>query len=153
MFSFFNERKALKPKAVCAITGNPAKYFDPLTEEYYSSMESFKILRERHYQKEEDSLLFRIQTLSDLASLKKERLKKIVLSHEQTASEGGIIEAASKYGLLKSENYEFERRPGPPRNYSRKKETCVETGMIEEITSEIIVINKRFLKFKDHLLI
>jgi len=48
---------------------------------HYSNIESFKIIREKYFQKEEDNLLFRIQTLSDLASQKKERLKKFILTN------------------------------------------------------------------------
>jgi hypothetical protein len=48
---------------------------------HYSNIESFKIIREKYFQKEEDNLLFRIQTLSDLASQKKERLKKLILTN------------------------------------------------------------------------
>ena len=57
-----------KKEKICIITGKPAKYFDPLTKNYYATVEAFKILRERYFQKEEDCLLFKIQTLSDLAS-------------------------------------------------------------------------------------
>ena len=76
-FRIFNNlnKKPIKDKKekLCAITGKPAKYFDPLTKNYYSTVEAFKILRERYYQKEEDCLLFKIQTLSDLASQKKRK--------------------------------------------------------------------------------
>ena len=83
IFQFFNKKPPNKEKKLCAITGKPAKYYDPLTKSYYSSIDSFKLLRERYFQKEEDGLLFRIQTLSDLASQKKERLKKMILVDEQ----------------------------------------------------------------------
>jgi vacuolar protein sorting-associated protein 72 len=102
---------------VCSITGQPAKYYDPLTKQYYSSIESFKIIRERYFQKEEDGLLFRIQTLSDLASQKKERLKKLLLSNESTTmnhkfdknsssnsvinNSKNFINIINKYGILK----------------------------------------------------
>jgi hypothetical protein len=83
IFQYFNKKPFNKEKKLCAITGKPAKYYDPLTKSYYSSIDSFKLLRERYFQKEEDGLLFRIQTLSDLASQKKERLKKMILVDEQ----------------------------------------------------------------------
>jgi hypothetical protein len=38
-----------KKEKLCAITGKPAKYFDPLTKNYYSTIDAFKILRERYY--------------------------------------------------------------------------------------------------------
>ncbi|XP_953095.1 uncharacterized protein TA08405 [Theileria annulata] len=38
-----------KPK--CAITGQEAKYFDPLTKKYYSSVEAFKMLRVQYDEK------------------------------------------------------------------------------------------------------
>ena len=72
-----------KKEKICIITGKPAKYFDPLTKNYYSTIEAFKILRERYFQKEEDCLLFKIQTLSDLASQKKERLKKMIMQESE----------------------------------------------------------------------
>ena len=72
-----------KKEKICIITGKPAKYFDPLTKNYYSTIEAFKILRERYFQKEEDCLLFKIQTLSDLASQKKERLKKMIMQENE----------------------------------------------------------------------
>ena len=72
-----------KKEKICIITGKPAKYFDPLTKNYYSTIEAFKILRERYFQKEEDCLLFKIQTLSDLASQKKERLKKMIMQETE----------------------------------------------------------------------
>ena len=50
---------------------------------YYATVEAFKILRERYFQKEEDCLLFKIQTLSDLASQKKERLKKMIMQESE----------------------------------------------------------------------
>ena len=74
-----------KKEKICIITGKPAKYFDPLTKNYYSTIEAFKILRERYFQKEEDCLLFKIQTLSDLASQKKERLKKMIMQESENA--------------------------------------------------------------------
>jgi len=72
-----------KKEKICIITGKPAKYFDPLTKNYYATVEAFKILRERYFQKEEDCLLFKIQTLSDLASQKKERLKKMIMQESE----------------------------------------------------------------------
>lgn len=84
MFSYFNTKSEIKEKKMCAITGQPAKYYDPLTKSYYASVEAFKLLREKYYQKEEEGLLFRIQTLSDLASQKKERLKKMILTEDST---------------------------------------------------------------------
>ena len=81
LFNNLNKKPIIdKKEKVCAITGKPAKYFDPVTKNYYSTIDAFKILRERYYQKEEDCLLFKIQTLSDLASQKKERLKKMLIT-------------------------------------------------------------------------
>ena len=45
-----------KKEKICIITGKPAKYFDPLTKNYYSTIEAFKILRERYFQKEEEKM-------------------------------------------------------------------------------------------------
>ena len=84
LFASMN-KKPIKDKKekICIITGKPAKYFDPLTKNYYATVEAFKILRERYFQKEEDCLLFKIQTLSDLASQKKERLKKMIMQESE----------------------------------------------------------------------
>lgn len=82
IFQSFQTNQTYKEKNnKCVITGNKAKYFDPLTSMHYSNIESFKIIREKYFQKEEDNLLFKIQTLSDLASQKKERLKKLILTN------------------------------------------------------------------------
>lgn len=46
-------------KTVCAVTGLPAKYIDPLTQSPYATVEAFKIIRERYKQQkrqEEDEL-------------------------------------------------------------------------------------------------
>ncbi len=103
-----------KTKSLCVVTGLPAKYFDPLTRQPYASMDAFKLLRERYFQKEEDTLLFRIQTLSDLASQKKEKLKKILLSDssnkDNTSSSKNILNIMNKYGILKNETSDIERK-------------------------------------------
>ncbi|XP_077289801.1 vacuolar protein sorting-associated protein YL-1 isoform X2 [Arctopsyche grandis] len=49
--SAFPVSKRPKPKSkMCAVTKLPAKYFDPVTNLPYSSIEAFKILREAYYQ-------------------------------------------------------------------------------------------------------
>lgn len=112
LFENFNIHGTTKEKKVCAITGQPAKYFDPLTKLYYANIDSFKIIRERYFQKEEDSLLFRIQTLSDFASQKKEKLKKILLTDGDSASNSNknIINMVNKYGILKSETIDLDNK-------------------------------------------
>lgn len=98
---------------VCVITNLPAKYFDPLTKQYYANKEAFKVIRERYFQKEEDNLLFRIQTLSDLASQKKEKLKKLLLSEGEGISGNSsknLINMVSKYGILKSDPTDFDKK-------------------------------------------
>jgi len=105
----------IKEKKLCIITGQPAKYFDPLTKQPYADKEAFKILRERYFQKEEDSLLFRIQTLSDLASQKKEKLKKIILSEGNASKDNAtttknILNMVNRYGILKSDGGDIEKK-------------------------------------------
>jgi hypothetical protein len=107
-------------RKLCPITGEPAKYFDPLTKQPYANKEAFKVLREKYFQKEEDSLLFRIQTLSDLASQKKEKLKKLLLqeggsggsstNNPNTSTNINLINMVNKYGILKSEGSELEKK-------------------------------------------
>lgn len=114
IFDNFNRKIEPKESKLCVVTNQPAKYFDPLTKQHYSSIESFKIIRERYFQKEEDGLLFRIQTLSDLASQKKEKLKKILLSvdnsHLNVTSTKNMMNMIHKYGILKNDNIEMEKK-------------------------------------------
>ena len=118
IFDNFNKKQDIKLVPTCSVSGEKAKYYDPITKQYYSNIENFKILRERYFQKEEDSLLFRIQTLSDLTSQKKERLKKMILSNCQTsifinaaeeATNKSILSLVNKYGNLK-EGDELEKK-------------------------------------------
>lgn len=116
IFSNFNKKPEKKKESfICPITGLPAKYFDPISKQHYANIDSFKIIRERYFQKEEDSLLFRIQTLSDLASQKKEKLKKLILynssstNRDQNAAKN-LISMVNKYGILKNENNEIEKK-------------------------------------------
>lgn len=51
---------------LCPISGKPAKYRDPLTQQPYADKEAFKIIREKYFQKEEDKLIVRISVLTDL---------------------------------------------------------------------------------------
>ena len=109
IFSKFKTNETYKTKNnLCVVTGQSAKYFDPLTQQYYLNIESFKIIREKYFQKEEESLLFRIQTLSDLASQKKEKLRKILLSSGN--SNKGFMDVINKIGIIKSDPIDFEKR-------------------------------------------
>ncbi len=112
--NFSRAPQTQKPKSLCVVTGLPAKYFDPLSKQPYANKEAFKLLRERYFQKEEDSLLFRIQTLSDLASQKKEKLKKILLTEnsnkENPVSSKNILNIMNKYGILKNEPTDIEKK-------------------------------------------
>jgi vacuolar protein sorting-associated protein 72 len=112
IFENFNKKSEPKEKKTCVITGLPAKYYDPLTKQHYSNIESFKIMRERYFQKEEDSLLFRIQTLSDFASQKKEKIKKLILSNENGTSEASknLLNMVNRYGILRSDNEYFDKK-------------------------------------------
>lgn len=120
IFKGFETTQTYKDKNnLCAVTGEKAKYFDPLTGQHYSTIEAFKILREKYFQKEEDSLLFRIQTLSDLASQKKEKLKKLLISNQSNSSNSGInglnsgkniMELMNKIGIMKSEPIDLEKK-------------------------------------------
>jgi len=62
--------------ALCAITGAPARYRDPLTQLPYADKEAFKIIRERYFQKEEDKLIVRISVLTDLLAQKRDKLRR-----------------------------------------------------------------------------
>jgi vacuolar protein sorting-associated protein 72 len=47
--SVFNLQPTPYPKPlVCAVTGKPAKYIDPLTKKPYAGIEEFKILQKEH---------------------------------------------------------------------------------------------------------
>lgn len=58
------------------VTGQPARYKDPITGQPYATLEAFKILREKFFQKEEERLFERIQALSEMLQQKKERLRR-----------------------------------------------------------------------------
>ena len=170
IFQFFNKKPPNKEKKLCAITGKPAKYYDPLTKSYYSSIDSFKLLRERYFQKEEDGLLFRIQTLSDLASQKKERLKKMILVEDsnnpinnsnvnnynnnslqqikQNIKDSAILNIVNKYGILRKEGGDFEKKSIIHRVYNRNRENCVESGMLLEANKIKLIISKKIFKDK-----
>ena len=199
LFSNFNKKpQKEKKEKICIITGNPAKYFDPLTKNYYSTIEAFKILRERYFQKEEDCLLFKIQTLSDLASQKKERLKKMIMqesekpqidyginnpdsninlninmtnkktnsikidSETMTIEDqddntennklGGInstlLKMIDKFGLLRKDGGNDEKKVISHRIYNRNRENCVESGMLLEANKYKLIISKKIFKDK-----
>ena len=185
-----------KKEKLCAITGKPAKYFDPLTKNYYSTVEAFKILRERYYQKEEDCLLFKIQTLSDLASQKKERLKKMIMQDNDKPKEqveyvfnnngnnslsmnknnnaikidnetltieeidenkngnkficgnSALLKMINKFGLLKNDGANEEKKVINHRIYNRNRENCVESGMLLEANKVKLIISKKIFKDK-----
>jgi mRNA-degrading endonuclease HigB of HigAB toxin-antitoxin module len=111
IFNSFQNKQQYKDKnTVCAITGQKAKYFDPLTGQYYCNKEAFKAIREKYFQKEEDNLLFRIQTLSDLASQKKEKLKKMLLNPSVMSQKKSMLDIVSKIGIMKSDPIELEKK-------------------------------------------
>lgn len=60
----------------CVITGKLAKYKDPLTQQPYSDKESFKIIREKFFQKEEEKAFMRMQILNDMLAQKKDKLRR-----------------------------------------------------------------------------
>lgn len=113
IFDNFNYNpQTIKEQPKSVISGEPAKYFDPLTKSYYNNIAEFKLIREQYFQKEEDNLLFRIQTLSDLASQKKEKLKKLVFSSTfNQNNSGNLINIVNKYNILKSDAAETDRKP------------------------------------------
>ena len=173
VFAFFNTKPKEKEIKKCAITGEPAKYYDPLTKSYYSSMDAFKLLREKYFQKEEDGLLFRIQTLSDLASQKKERVKKMIWidntntinaisssnnnNHQSSIEQikqgmretntNAIMNIVNKYGIWRADG-DNEKRVISHRIYNRNRENCVESGMLLEASKIKLVISKKIFKDK-----
>ena len=195
-FRIFNNlnKKPIKDKKekICVITGKPAKYFDPLTKNYYSTVEAFKILRERYYQNEEDRLLFKIQTLSDLASQKKERLKKMIMSENEKPKEqidyilnnneahknnsikidsetmsieennennsnkasrflsgnSALMKMINKFGLLKNDGGNEDKKVISHRIYNRNRENCVDSGMLLEANKVKLIISKKIFKDK-----
>jgi len=71
------------PTTVCDISGLPAKYVDPKTGTPYSTIEAFKIIRERFLQKEEAKY---DQRISQLTALLEETKKKKTITHLQPDS-------------------------------------------------------------------
>ena len=193
IFNNFNKRPIKdKKEKICVITGKPAKYFDPLTKNYYSTVEAFKILRERYYQNEEDRLLFKIQTLSDLASQKKERLKKMIMAENEKPKEqieyvlnnnethknnsikidsetmsieennennsnkasrffsgnSALMKMINKFGLLKNDGGNEDKKVISHRIYNRNRENCVDSGMLLEANKVKLIISKKIFKDK-----
>jgi len=152
IFNSFQTNKSYKEKTnVCAVTGQKAKYFDPLTGQHYFNVEAFKIIREKYFQKEEDSLLFRIQTLSDLASQKKEKLRKLLLSNptgNQGANNKNIMDIMNKIGIMKSEPIELEKKTVSTRVYSRSRENCVNSGMLLQLNPIGFSVSRKIFKDK-----
>ena len=69
----------LEPKQyVCPVTGQRARYRDPLTGTPYATKEAFKIIREKFFQKDEDKLQIRLQAFNDLLAKKKKVLHKMM---------------------------------------------------------------------------
>ncbi|AFZ81470.1 YL1 nuclear protein domain-containing protein [Theileria equi strain WA] len=62
------DKLALKTKSTptCVITGKTAKYFDPLTRNYYSDLESFKSLRVYHFNKKYNSMKSKLDTIEGI---------------------------------------------------------------------------------------
>jgi len=155
IFENFNVRHEVKKPPTCSVSGEKAKYFDPITKQYYSNIENFKILRERYFQKEEDNLLFRIQTLSDLTSQKKERLKKMLLSNSNSSlstntnesANKSILNLVNKYGILK-DGEDPEKKVISHRVYSRNRENCFDSGMLIHIDQHKMVISKKIFRDK-----
>ena len=50
-------------KRVCAVTGNVAKYKDPLTGKYYCNKEAFKVIRSQYYAERETEVQEHIKEL------------------------------------------------------------------------------------------
>ena len=46
--------------SICPVTGEPAKYRDPLTGTPYANKEAFKIIREKFFQRDEEKLFVRL---------------------------------------------------------------------------------------------
>lgn len=147
IFKNFQNTQTYKQKNhKCAVTGEKAKYFDPLTKQYYLNKEAFKILRERYYVKEEENLLFKIQTLSDLASQKKEKLKKMILSG--TTAKRNMVEIISKIGIMKSDPIEIERKQIFNRMNNRNRENCVESRMLLDFNPNKITVSRKIFRDK-----
>lgn len=50
-------------KNYCAVTGNKAKYKDPLTGKYYADKEAFKVIRAQYYTEQEEIMNAHIKSL------------------------------------------------------------------------------------------
>jgi len=74
----FNAKPPCPRKAICEITGLPARYLDPKTGKYYATAAAFKVIREKYVQKVEEKCDERISQLQVLLEDKKK--KKVELN-------------------------------------------------------------------------
>ena len=74
---YFPTRKPPKPKrAVCPVTGLPAKYIDPITGTPYATPQAFKFIRTRYVRSAEEKCEKRLMQLSSWLEEKKRKKKE-----------------------------------------------------------------------------
>lgn len=72
--AYFPSKKPPKPKRlICPVTGQPAKYIDPITETPYATPQAFKIIRTRYVRTAEEKCEKRLLQLSGWLEEKKRK--------------------------------------------------------------------------------
>eukprot|EP00742_Colponemidia_sp_Colp-10_P011900 GILJ01013290.1.p1 GENE.GILJ01013290.1~~GILJ01013290.1.p1 ORF type:complete len:675 (+),score=167.54 GILJ01013290.1:30-2027(+) len=125
--TLFNQEPDPYPtKAVCGVTKAVAKYYDPATETFYSTVDAFKILRERRWAKDEELLQSRINLITNLVTAKRQRQLKLEASAKAAAEKkqnGGVGVAP------KLENpYSVVYSPSSAKRASKGKDTILAAG-------------------------
>ncbi|KAJ1608592.1 hypothetical protein OJ253_1850 [Cryptosporidium canis] len=60
--------EGFRPAPRCSVYGVPAKYLDPLTNKYYSSLEAFKIIRKEYHTEKYREIFSEMREVQDLIS-------------------------------------------------------------------------------------
>ncbi|KAJ1611836.1 hypothetical protein OIY81_1551 [Cryptosporidium canis] len=60
--------EGFRPAPRCSVYGVPAKYLDPLTNKYYSSLEAFKIIRREYHTEKYREIFSEMREVQDLIS-------------------------------------------------------------------------------------
>ena len=67
---------------------------------------------------------------------------------KQNVKDSAILNIVNKYGILRKEGNDFEKKSIIHRVYNRNRENCVESGMLLEANKIKLVISKKIFKDK-----
>ena len=67
---------------------------------------------------------------------------------KQSIKDSAILNIVNKYGILRKEGGDFEKKSIIHRVYNRNRENCVESGMLLEANKIKLIISKKIFKDK-----